>query len=190
VADGVAALKAQALRHVDLADEALLHGGEGLHLERSAAVLRTDLHHLLGVLLHLHHLLAFIDVVAGRLFAVDVLTGLHGPYGGQRVPVIRRRDGHSVYAGICEGLAHIFKLFGLLAGVLQQGGVGDFAGGLVHVAYRCDARLGQPRVRIQVIGTATTDTYDGYIDLVIRAPNTGGSGGCHGAKKKSAGSRI
>ena len=44
VPDGIAALEAQSLRLIDLADEALLHGGDGLHLERRAAMLRADLH--------------------------------------------------------------------------------------------------------------------------------------------------
>ena len=35
---------------------------------------------------------AFADVVADRLFDVDVLAGLHGPDGGQGVPVVRRGD--------------------------------------------------------------------------------------------------
>src|SRR5262249_2825531 len=34
----------------------------------------------------------FLDVVAGRLFDIDVLAGLSRPDGHQRVPVIRRRD--------------------------------------------------------------------------------------------------
>src|SRR5260370_16608392 len=88
VADGIAALEAQALRLVDLADETLLHGGDSLHLERRAAMLRANLHEFSGGALHLHHLLAFVDVVAGGLLALHIFTRLPPPHTGHGRPII------------------------------------------------------------------------------------------------------
>src|SRR5688572_15807492 len=58
-ADGHAPLETQALGKVNLADQTLLQRCEGPDLEFGAAVLRTDLHHLLGLSRNLHHLQPF-----------------------------------------------------------------------------------------------------------------------------------
>ena len=54
---------------------------------------------------------AFVDVVAARLLDVDVLAGLAGPDGHQRVPVVGRGDGHRVELLIVERLADVFDGF-------------------------------------------------------------------------------
>ena len=51
----------------------------------------------------------FAHVVADGFFDVDVFTGLHGPDGGQRVPMIRRGDRHHVDRRIGKGLAHVVR---------------------------------------------------------------------------------
>ena len=47
------------------------------------------------------HAPAFADVVADRLFDIDVLAGLHGPDGGQGVPVVRRGDADERECSCC-----------------------------------------------------------------------------------------
>ena len=191
VSDRTAALEAQSLGHVNLTDEAALHGLHRPDLERHAAVLRTDLHDALGFIGHLRHPQAFMDVVAGRLFAVDVLARLTGPDGGQCVPVVGGGDGNGVDAGIGEQLTHVLDVLDLLAaGDLLEGGLGLLAGSPVDVAEPGDARVGQARVGVQMTGAAAAKSYDGDVDLVVGAPNARCGGGGHRAEKKPAGSWI
>src|SRR5207249_2063647 len=56
----------------------------------TAAALRAQLDHAVVLAGGLDHAPAFAEVVAGRLFHVDVLAGLAGPDRGQRVPVVGR----------------------------------------------------------------------------------------------------
>src|ERR1035437_5889536 len=114
--------------------------------------------------LHLHHLLAFVDVVAGGLLAVDVFAGFHGPDGGEGVPVIGSGDGHRLYGGIGKHRAHVLEFLGLLAGVLHQGRLRDLAGGLIHIAKSDDLGFWQARVNVEVIGTPAAETDDADVD--------------------------
>src|SRR5262249_14950754 len=96
MADAVAALVAQAARHRHLAKLAGTHKFNGLADARLAADLRAGLADLAVMPRRLHDAPAFPDVVADRLLDINVLARLHGPDGGQRVPVIRRRDADGV----------------------------------------------------------------------------------------------
>ncbi len=153
-------------------------------------MLRANLHEFSGGALHLHHLLAFVDVVAGGLLAVDIFTGLHRPDSGEGVPVIGSRDGDRIHAGIGERLPHVLDFLGLLEATLGKGRLRDFARGLVHVAQHGDPRLRQVRVLIQVIRAASAESDDGDVDLVVCAPNAGGGGGRNGTEKESTGLGI
>ena len=143
VADRGAALEAQALGHVDLADQAALQRLHGLDLEGHAAMLRADLQHALGLARDLQHLLAFVDVVAGRLFAVDVLARFHRPDGGQRVPVVGRGDRNRLDFGSANASRMSSNSLAFSPVFLQKRRLRFFARGLVDIAERDDARLRQ-----------------------------------------------
>ena len=173
VADGNAALEAQAFGHVDLADGTVPQCLHALDLEGGAAVLGADLDNLLRVRGHLDHHLAFVDVVAGGLFAVHILAGLARPDGGQRVPVVGGCDGNGVDRGVGERLPHVLVLGGLLVAILHQSSVGDFARGLVDVTNARDAGAGDPGIGVEVVGATTAYAYNGDVDLVVRTPDSG-----------------
>src|SRR5579862_4698917 len=84
VADTLAALEAESLGEIDLADDALVEQRDGLLLVGLAAALRTDLDDAVILARGVDHALAFEDVVAGGLFHVDVLAVLTGADGGER----------------------------------------------------------------------------------------------------------
>ena len=63
-------------------------------------------------------LAAFEDVVAARLLDVDVLAGLAGPDGDQRVPVVAGGDGDGVEVLVFQGLADVLDALGRVAALL------------------------------------------------------------------------
>jgi hypothetical protein len=169
--DRSAPLVAQPFHLIHLADQAAVNRIHRAHLERPASVLRPDLQHAFRLARHLQHLLAFLDVVAGRLLAIDVLARLHRPDRRQRVPVIRRRDRYRFDRRIRERLAHVLELFRLLAGILQQRGIGLLARRLIDIANPGYARLGHLRINGEVVRTAASKADDADVHLIVRAPN-------------------
>ena len=138
-------LKQRPLRQVDLADHAFVQQLHRLDLVRRAAALRADLHHALVFARGLDHLLPFEDVVAGGLFDVDVLAGLAGPDGGERVPVVGQRHGDGVHVLVGEDLPHV----GIALGLLLRGPFDQCLAALerrlVDIAKRGDAASGSCR---------------------------------------------
>src|SRR5207344_1634196 len=116
VADRLAALVAESLAGIEFADNAVFEALHRFHDVRRRAALLADLHHAAVLARGGDDLLAFENVVARRLLAIDVLARLDGPDGGEHVPVIRRGDGDRVDALILEGLAHVYVDFWLLVG--------------------------------------------------------------------------
>src|SRR5581483_5507755 len=72
------------------------------------AALRADLDHAPVFVGGVYHRLAFLDGLAGRLLAVDILAGLAGVDGHDGVPVVGRADGDGVYILTVEDVAVIF----------------------------------------------------------------------------------
>src|SRR5262249_30352394 len=99
-----ARLVAQAARHQEFTQLA----GPGDLLEllplRRAAALRAVLHDAVVLAGRLDGDPALVDVVTARLFDVDILAGLAGPDGHQRMPVIRRGDRDGVEVLVFQGL--------------------------------------------------------------------------------------
>src|SRR5262249_54021451 len=87
LADAAARLVAQATGHLDFAELAGLDEGDGLAHAGHAAALGAGLADLVELAGGFNDAPALTDVVADRLLDVDVLASLHGPDGGQRVPV-------------------------------------------------------------------------------------------------------
>ena len=165
-------LKHRPLRHVNLADHAVVEQLNCLDLVRHAAALRPDLHHAARFARHFDHALALVDVVAGGLFAVDVLARLAGPDGGKRVPVVGGGDGDRVHILVREKLAHVVVTLGLFPGQLLGGGLSGFERGLVDVAQRHDTRIRQRGVALDVIVAASADADDADVEFVIGAEHT------------------
>jgi hypothetical protein len=75
----------------------------------------------------------------------------------------------NVFVG--EELAHVVVALGLFAGEFFGGGLAGFEGGLVDVAERCDAGVGEGGVALDVIVPASADAYDTDVDFSL-APST------------------
>ena len=101
-ADRIAAAIDDRLARVDLPEPAVTEKLDGLAEQRPAAALRAGLHDTVVAADRVDHAPAFDDVVADRLFAVDVLASLARHDGHQRVPVIRRGDGHGIDVAVVE----------------------------------------------------------------------------------------
>ena len=145
LADRRARLEAEAPRHVDLADAAVLDELDGLDHGRAAAVHGTDLHQLAVPLGGLHHLSPLPHGVGGGLLDIHVLAGLQAPDGGQRVPVVGRGDDDRVDVLVVEDAAQVTLVAGpesrdvLELRVLRARGEQV----LVDVAERLDLHVGQ-----------------------------------------------
>ena len=111
----IAVLVNVAARLDDLADEAVVNQLHVANERRVRATLRAVLHDFAVLFRGGHELPAFENVVGKRLFDVHVLARLAGPDRRQRVPMVRRRDGHRVDALVGERLANIAIQFGPLA---------------------------------------------------------------------------
>ena len=85
------------------------------------------------------------------------------------MPVVGGGDGDGVDIFIGEELAHVVVALGLFAGELFDGGLAGFEGGLVDVAQRRNAGVGEGGVALDVIVAASTDAYDTDVDLFIGA---------------------
>jgi len=66
-----------------------------------------DLHGAVIVARRIHHCAAFLDGLAGGLFAHYVLTGLAGMDGHQRVPMIRGGNDDRIYVFAIKEVAVI-----------------------------------------------------------------------------------
>ena len=101
-ADRIAEASDDGLPHVDGAEPAVTHELHGLGEQRAAAPLRSNLDDPVVAPRRLDHAATFDDVVADGLFDVDVLAGLAGPDGHERVPVIGRGDRHGIDVAVVE----------------------------------------------------------------------------------------
>ena len=101
------------------------------------------------------------------------------------MPVVGRGDGDGVDILVGEKLAHVVVALGLLAGQLLDRGLAGFERGLVDVAERHDARVGQRGIALDVIVAATTDADDTDVDLVIGAEHAA-QGKCGAGRDKGS----
>src|SRR5262249_16372332 len=108
--DAWPALVAEAAGQLDRADAAAEHQLPGLARAGHAAGLGAGLADALVAARGLDDAPALGHLVADRLLDVDVLAGLHGPDGGQRVPVVRGGDGDTVDRLVVEDLAEVLDV--------------------------------------------------------------------------------
>ena len=179
LADVRARLEAEAARHVDLADAAVLHELDRLAHGRAAAVHRADLHDLAVGARRVDHLAPFPDGVRRRLLDVDVLAGLQRPDRGERVPVIRNRDDDGVDVLVVEDAPQVLHVARLeRRDILQRRVVG--ARGeqvLVDVAERLDLdvlELGEALLqRVALSVDADAGGHDFVVGAEHAAPDEG-----------------
>jgi hypothetical protein len=147
LADRRTRLEAEAARHVELADAAVLDELDRLPHRRPAAVHRSDLDDPVVPVRRVHHLAAFPDGVRRRLLDVDVLAGLHRPDAGERVPVVRRRDDDGGDVLVVHDAPEVLHEGRLEGGDVFQARIVDARVGevAVDVAQRLDLDVRQPR---------------------------------------------
>ena len=110
---------------------------------------------------------------ADGLLAVDVLARLDGQRGGQRMPVVARRDqdGVEVLAGQQVPQVDVLGAVGV-AVLLVHGRLGALTASALHVADGHHLHLALLHERAHVIAPAATDTDDAHGDALAggRAP--------------------
>ena len=165
------------------------------HLRNAFATgttLRSGLAHLVVFARGVDDLPALPDVVRHRLFEIDILARLHGPYRGEGVPVIRRGDGHHVNILVLQQLSDVRVTLDRLAGV---GALLRFAvqNGVVHVAQRHEADAGEFAKALDVILAASAKADHGHADIFVGATHAGIDGlrppECREQAQRSAGQR-
>ncbi len=162
----------------DLPELARADAPHGLDEVRAAALLEPDLDDALAGLRRGHDGAPLGDVVAERLFDVDILAGLHGAQRRDRVPMIGRRDNHRVDVLAVEDLAVVHGFqdagSGRLSGRVQVAGV--------DVADPEQARVGQRLEVRQVESAAPARADKPQVDAVA-----GAGGARRQARRRRAG---
>ena len=93
-------------------------------------------------LLRVRHGAAFHQAVRDRLFAVDVQAGVQSGDGGDRVPVVRRRQGERVDVLARKQLAEVgIGLAACIAVALIDAALGGHQMVPIHVAHGDDLRV-------------------------------------------------
>ena len=166
-----APLVAKRAGHVDVADGAVAQMLNGFDHAGVGARLAAVLANAIVLLDRAHQLTSFKRVMRAGLFDVDVLAGLAGPDGHERVPMIGRGDGNGVDLFVLEQLAHIDV--GFWPG---QAHLFDFADALarnvfVDIAERGELGLRDVREAADMIVAAAAHSADGHADAIVRAEN-------------------
>ena len=163
----LAAVAVGDLQLAELARLGSLHAGRPTlaSLRRLGAVLNDDAVFLLGFDRHA----AFADVVAHGFFDVNVLAGLGGPNGDQRVPVVGRGDGNRIDVFVVERPADVVDAFGF---VLAFGPFGDAVHRpaqhvFIHVGQIGDFDVVLAEPTADVGPAAAVQARDGDADAVV-----------------------
>src|SRR5439155_489510 len=131
--------------------------------------LRAGLTNAAGLTSYLHDAPALTDVVADRFFDVDVLAGLHGPDGGQGMPVVAGRDEDRVDGVIVDNAPQILqggRPVALVLGYLTGKGLGAIA---VRIADGDNLAAGKSAQRLCVLFAANAAAQDGDSNGLVGA---------------------
>ena len=120
VPDRISPFIAQPSGHIDLADDPLVKLGDAFADCVAATALGSVLAHSVILLGGVDQLTTFPDVVAARLFDVDILTSGHRGDSDQCVRVVARCDGDNVDVGIFDELSVVVVLLDFPAGSLFE----------------------------------------------------------------------
>ena len=110
-----------------------------------------------------------------RLLQVDVLAGLARPHRHERVPVVRRRDGHRVDVVAGQQFAVVDDRHRVRA-QLDRLGLGRFEDVPVDITERGDLDARQFGELVQVIVPATPQSDDADAELLVRTRGAGCAG--------------
>src|SRR5262249_15325604 len=137
-ADRVAVAGKEEVGLIDVANFPRVDKLNGLAPAPPPAALRAAGGNTLVLAGGLDKLRALPYIVRDRVLDVHVLASLHGPDGGESVPVIGGRDGDRVDAFVFEDAAHIGLDLRTFAGLLRDGGSGGFGSPAVDVDHGGD----------------------------------------------------
>ena len=177
-AEGVSAAREEEVALVDVADDAGVEEFDSFAEGSPPAALGSAGGDAVVFAGGFDELGAFEDVVGDGLFDVNVFAGLHGPDGGEGVPVVGGGDGDGVDGFVIEGAAHVGVEEGALAGFGKDFLGGGFGAGTIDFDEGCDFDVGDGEEFRDVSGAAATDADDGDAEAVIGlGPGLGGGGG-------------
>jgi hypothetical protein len=108
-ANGIAALVAESLGHINVTDHTFPQQLDGFLNRLAATDLRPMLHNPAILASGFDHLTAFEDIVRGGLFYVHILAGLASPDGPQRMPMIGCRKGDHIDGLVIKNPAYVGK---------------------------------------------------------------------------------
>jgi len=130
-----------------------------------AAALRADLDNTVEFLRRRRRQFAFIRVVAGWFFAIDMLPRGAGEDRRRRVPMIRCRDHQRVHSGVFNEPADILHGPGRKA---VAGGLDPFGkGALVHVADGGNLHSGQGCEAADQVAATTVHAHETEANTIV-----------------------
>ena len=115
-----------------------------------------------------HHGTPFADGIGEGLLDEDVLAGLAGMNGGQRVPVIGRGHHHGIEIFALQELSEIVELLGLVALRLLDGRGCGFEMRLVEIADRGGNHVGMAHEFVEARSALAAQADEADLDFVAR----------------------
>ena len=172
LADARTAFVAKAASKLDLAEIAFAQPRDGFDDGRARSALRARLDDAVVLARGVDELAAFPDFVRNRFLHIDILAGLDGPDGRERMPVVRRGDSDGIDIRVLQKFADVLVARHFLtAGICLV----DFSieDGAVDIAKRNEANALDIAEAGKVVLSASTKADDGDADIVVRAANAG-----------------
>src|SRR5262249_46130235 len=152
---------------------------------RVAPLLGTMLEHPAILPGGLHDTAALPDGVSHRLFDVNVLAGLHGPDGQERMPVVGRGDGNCVQVWVVQRFANVLYAGRFVAALFPDLFPSGFEQAAVRVDQIGDLRVLEAEVLIDVCVTLSVDAGHADTNDVVGPEHAAGSlGAGNGDKRK------
>ena len=121
---------------------------------------------------------AFEDVVRDRLFDVNIFAGLHGPDGGEGMPMVGGGDGDGVDGFVIESAAHVGVEEGSFASFGEDFLRGCFGAGAIDFDEGGDFEIGHGEEFVDMSRATRSDADNGDAEAVVGlGPGLGGGGG-------------
>lgn len=164
-------LVAEPASHVDVPDAPFMQKLDRCPGILAGPILEPDLHQYVIGASRMDHLATLPQLVAGRLFHVDVLPSLRRPDSSERVPVVRGRETDSVDLRILKDAPHV--VFGLRLVVVLLAHFTNPVGEevLVDVTERLDVDVLQTCKLADEASSPTPDAHHSNVNLVVCPPH-------------------
>ncbi len=177
-AEGVSAAREEEVALVDVADDAGVEEFDGFAEGSPPAALGSAGGDAVVLAGGFNELGAFEDVMGDGLFDVNIFAGLHGPDGGEGMPMVGGGDGNGVDGFVIEGASHVGVEEGALAGFGEDFLGGGFGAGTIDFDEGGYFEVGYGEEFRDVGGAAGADADDGDTEAVVGlGPGLGGGGG-------------